>query len=244
MNRDRSSKESKKLWDYHQIVNREHLLAARSRLHFLAQRIKKSKKSGRLLDVGFGDGHLLRRLHPDFELFGVDISSKNVRRTLAELRREGIQAELKVGNIKMLPFPDATFDVVVATEVLEHLDDRTVRAGIKEISRVLKKGGVFMGTVPAQEDLKTSLVYCPKCGNVFHRWGHLQRFSAKRLERLFSSSIWRKRSFTIFTNYWELPPRQSVSLNFLKYLLRLVIFHSSRRFIGIANYWYLIIVQK
>lgn len=43
---------------------------------------------------------------------------------------------------------------------------------------------VLFGTVPADENLKLSEVICPECGNLFHRWGHLQSFSEERLNSL------------------------------------------------------------
>jgi len=46
---------------------------------------------------------------------------------------------------------------------------------------VLKRGGRFIGTIPANEDLVDNQVVCPDCGKLFHRWGHLQSFSEVRL---------------------------------------------------------------
>ncbi len=49
-------------------------------------------------------------------------------------------------NIYALPYPDDTFDAVILSEILEHIDDDV--AGLKEIYRVLKPGGVVAITVP------------------------------------------------------------------------------------------------
>ncbi len=49
-------------------------------------------------------------------------------------------------NIYALPYPDNTFDAVILSEILEHIDDDV--AGLKEIYRVLKPGGVVAITVP------------------------------------------------------------------------------------------------
>jgi len=51
------------------------------------------------------------------------------------------------GDARRLPFPDATFDVVITSEVLEHIQDDV--AAIAEMVRVLKPGGRFAATVPA-----------------------------------------------------------------------------------------------
>ncbi|HRF97201.1 MAG TPA: methyltransferase domain-containing protein, partial [Aggregatilineales bacterium] len=53
---------------------------------------------------------------------------------------------LNHASIYALPYPDNTFDAVILSEVLEHLDDDV--AGLKEAYRVLKPGGVVVITVP------------------------------------------------------------------------------------------------
>jgi SAM-dependent methyltransferase len=52
------------------------------------------------------------------------------------------------GDARALPFPDDTFDVVITSEVLEHIQDDV--AAIGEMVRVLRPGGRFAATVPAQ----------------------------------------------------------------------------------------------
>jgi SAM-dependent methyltransferase len=58
----------------------------------------------------------------------------------------GIPVERGVDILKGLPFPDATFDVVLLTEVIEHLENH--RAAVGEIARVVKPGGVAVVTTP------------------------------------------------------------------------------------------------
>ncbi|MGE5639486.1 MAG: class I SAM-dependent methyltransferase [Clostridia bacterium] len=93
------------------------------------------------------------------------------------------------GRIDALPFAPGSFDAVVASEVLEHLGDEVLRPGLGEIARVLRPGGRFIGTVPAEEPLEDGLTVCPDCGHRFHRWGHVQSFSARRLNELLSASF-------------------------------------------------------
>jgi SAM-dependent methyltransferase len=92
----------------------------------------------------------------------------------------------QTGFAQDLPFADRRFDAVIMSEVLEHLDDDTIQAALREVSRVLKPQGRFIGTVPADEDLLESRVMCPHCGETFHRWGHVQSFTLKRLASLLS----------------------------------------------------------
>ena len=74
-------------------------------------------------------------------------------------------------------------------EVLEHLPDDIIAATMLELRRVLKPGGQFIGTVPADERLAENAVMCPHCGNGFHRWGHQQSFSAERLTGIIGTAL-------------------------------------------------------
>ena len=95
-----------------------------------------------ILDVGCGDGHMLRTLRSAGyqHLHGLEISDYAVQR----LRGEGIH--MHKGKLPRIPLPDNTFDVVIASQVLEHVIRR--RLFLKEIKRVLKPGGVACIFVP------------------------------------------------------------------------------------------------
>jgi SAM-dependent methyltransferase len=124
-----------------------------------------------VLNIGVGDGNLERKARElGWEIFSLDPDQQAIER----LGDQGIQA--KAGFVETIPFADAMFDFVVASEVLEHLTDHQRRAGLLEIRRKLKPGGYFIGTVPYREDLELNLTVCPKCRHVFHRWGHTTAF--------------------------------------------------------------------
>ncbi|HYP67635.1 MAG TPA: class I SAM-dependent methyltransferase, partial [Thiobacillaceae bacterium] len=95
----------------------------------------------------------------------------------------------KVGFSQAMPFPDRQFDAVVMSEVLEHLTDDILRATFVEVRRVLKPGGRFIGTVPADENLLDYRIVCPHCGELFHRWGHVQSFDEGRLRAMLSEQF-------------------------------------------------------
>jgi SAM-dependent methyltransferase len=94
-----------------------------------------------LLDVGCGWGGLTRHLVGLGRVRGVEPSE--VARE--EAARRGL--EVLDGSAEVIPVPDATIDVAVVTDVLEHLDD-DARA-LRELHRTLRPGGVAVITVPA-----------------------------------------------------------------------------------------------
>lgn len=98
----------------------------------------------RVFDCGCGMGFYLMAMGNlrDLRLVGLD---GDVAR-LAWARSEEVPAELLSGNILRLPFPDDSFDKVLMSEVLEHIDDD--RRALQELYRVLKPGGVLALSVP------------------------------------------------------------------------------------------------
>ncbi len=97
-------------------------------------------RPGHVLDVGCGSGLMLRHLPQGSA--GIDLNPRNVARA----RRYVPTADIREGDAEHLPFADHAFTMVTATEVLEHLvfPERAVA----EILRVLRPGGVFLGSVP------------------------------------------------------------------------------------------------
>jgi hypothetical protein len=68
---------------------------------------------------------------------------------------------------------------------------------------------VFMGTVPANEDLRLNSVICPCCGKVFHRWGHVRSFSEKSLRATLASGFATVQvDDRFFTPWTDLDPRR------------------------------------
>ncbi len=96
----------------------------------------------RILDVGCGTGANLEMLARFGVAEGVDLSAD----ALQFCRARGLVG-VRQGAAERLPYDDATFDLVTALDVVEHLDDDA--AGLREVRRVLRPGGVALLFVPA-----------------------------------------------------------------------------------------------
>lgn len=95
----------------------------------------------RVLDVGCGYGTLIERVSAaGHDCFGVEPDPAAV----AVAKKRGLK--VRRGVAEELPYPGGSFDVVVLTEVVEHLS-RPGKA-LAEINRVLKKGGLVIITTP------------------------------------------------------------------------------------------------
>jgi SAM-dependent methyltransferase len=95
----------------------------------------------RVLDLGCRSGALTRHFLDGNEVVGLDVDAAALERAAA-LGIEPVQANVE----DPLPFADASFDAVVAGELLEHL--QFPDALVAEIRRVLRPGGVLVGSVP------------------------------------------------------------------------------------------------
>ena len=95
----------------------------------------------RVLDLGCRSGALTRSFLVGNDVVGLDVD----RVALAKAEELGIQP-VRANVEEPLPFADASFDAVVAGELLEHL--QFPDALVAEIQRVLKSGGVLVGSVP------------------------------------------------------------------------------------------------
>ena len=73
------------------------------------------------------------------------------------------------------------FDVVIATEVIEHLLDSELEGMLAECRRLLKPGGRVFFTTPNDEDYDASKVMCPEYGSIFHRWQHVRTWNVGTL---------------------------------------------------------------
>jgi SAM-dependent methyltransferase len=188
-----------KIWAYFQNDGVDAFAQALPRYRFLTRRLaRRTRAPASALNIGIGSGVLERMLVDEgFRVSALDPDATSVARV------SGAGVDARVGAAEQLPFDSGTFDAIVASEVLEHLNAEESRAALKEISRALKPGGVFLGTVPYREQLAGNVVVCPDCGCRFHRWGHQQAFDGRSLAGLLQERFdvlhMSKRSFVQWT---------------------------------------------
>jgi SAM-dependent methyltransferase len=109
----------------------------------------------RVLDVGCGFGrHSYEVLRRGGKVVALDLAHPELKQTLGTFRAMADDEPIPAGahgaatqaSVLELPFPDATFDRVIASEVLEHIPDDTI--AMAELARVTKPGGSIAVTVP------------------------------------------------------------------------------------------------
>jgi 2-polyprenyl-6-hydroxyphenyl methylase/3-demethylubiquinone-9 3-methyltransferase len=94
------------------------------------------------LEVGCGGGILCEEIAAmGFETTGIDPSERSLHFAGEHSRQSGLNIRYDTGSGEALPYGDNSFDVVFCCDVLEHVSDPN--RVISEISRVLKRGGVF-----------------------------------------------------------------------------------------------------
>lgn len=174
--------EQSRIWHYYQTQAREAFSAALPRLDHLAAQLRGRLASGLVVNIGVGDGEFEALLHGYAgQVVSLDPDPASLAAVHARTGAAGI-----AGRIQRLPFRDGSVDAIVVSEVLEHLPDDVLDAGLEEIRRVLRSGGWIFGTVPCNEDLGMSTVICPHCGHVFHKVGHVRSFSPASLSAALS----------------------------------------------------------
>ncbi len=120
---------------------------------------------GDYLDVGAGNGELIDRVMREFEVKVRACDYRDDLMTIGDLKVDVVDL-----NTGALPYPTESFDLVTCTEVIEHLEH--YRSALREISRVLRPGGIFVVSTPNVLNLRSRLRYL--LFGFFNMFGPLQ----------------------------------------------------------------------
>jgi SAM-dependent methyltransferase len=143
----------------------------------------------RVLDVGAGFGrHVFECARRGADVVALDYAEDEVIQTRATLGAMVDNGEIDLerfkgvlrGDATRLPFADGSFDVVITSEVLEHIQDDV--AAIAEMVRVLKPGGHFAATVPAWLPEKVNWMLSDEYHAPKSAGGHVRIYSATELK--------------------------------------------------------------
>lgn len=154
-----------------------------------------------VLDAGGGTGWTTIGIREKFNVVTLD----NCAESLSHASGATILA-----NVEALPCADRSFDLVMSSQVLEHLPSDALDRACSEMMRVAKN--YLLISVPYREALETRRVRCGFCQHAFHPDYHRQSFSEEDLAKLFPG--WLMAEWHVFgalswgsgvTNLWRLP---------------------------------------
>jgi SAM-dependent methyltransferase len=146
----------------------------RWRFELITRLVSEQKKGPdfRILDAGCGTGQMLKHLEELGDAIGIDTSAQ----ATAFAQSRGVK-KLVQGSITEVPFPEATFDCIVALDVIEHVEDDF--GILQSLHEVLKPGGRLIITVPAYEILWS------EHDEINH---HKRRYTAPKLQNLIEAA--------------------------------------------------------
>jgi SAM-dependent methyltransferase len=169
--------------------------------------------NSRILDIGCGSG---RHTAAAYDLrrgsvIGADPNFKDLQEACTRLdlharwtpRKNGAWS-LAAADISHLPFRDSSFDVVICSEVLEHIADH--RRAVQESIRVLKPGCQLVVSIPRR--WPETICWALSCQYRHTPGGHVRIFNAQNLIRLIQAggmALWRTHyAHSLHTPYWWL----------------------------------------
>jgi SAM-dependent methyltransferase len=167
-----------------------------------------------ILDVGCGNGWAAKEFLPKGkQVFSLDISLTNpskAKKLYPSTKHFGITADSF-----HLPFSNDLFDCIIASEIIEHVAEPS--NFVKELFRVIKKGGRLIITTPYKEKLIYYL--CVHCNKKTPANAHIHSFDEKKLEYLYKENDLENFKFEFFGNKLLIFLRTYVLLKYFPFWL-------------------------
>lgn len=154
-----------------------------SRYHELAATFTQYKTSGNWIDVGCGNGHLLKTVAEDgWNVFGTEFTHEAVE----ICRSKGIK--MQEGPLDVNNYEKGSFDVVTSIEVMEHIQN--LHEEVEKFSQLLRKGGILYITTPNFNSL--SKLIMKENWSIVEYPEHLCYFTPSTMNRLLSAHGFKK----------------------------------------------------
>ncbi len=131
--------------------------------------LARPQKGRRILDLGCGPGEVaVRCAKLGAEVFGIDVSRDALRLSAERSVREKARVNLFEFDGKRVPFRGSTFDSIILSDVVEHVDDETLDSLVKECARLLGSDGrVIIHTAPTKNIIVLSkILKMVSCGRI------------------------------------------------------------------------------
>ncbi len=184
---------------HHESKHREGFAILEKERGFLFKNLVGSGK--RVLDLGCRDGVITKYFAEGNEITGIDIDSLVLQTAREKLGIETLHFDVQLDN---WPIKPCSFDVVVAGELLEHV--YFPAEVVKRIAAILKKGGLFVGSVPNAFALKNRLKYllAIKKGTPLEDPMHVNQFSWPELRGLLQVPFGNAVLYPLGRKFWGL----------------------------------------
>lgn len=142
----------KNLLKYNAFVHARYMIIVDHVKTIIDKHYKNTEEKLKILDMGCGDGVLLYLLseklkNSNIELYGVDLSDIAVKTAINKFKQKGVKNKFffKVDNVYNTSFEDGMFDIVISSDVIEHLNESDTF--LEEVKRLLKsRGFLIIGT--------------------------------------------------------------------------------------------------
>lgn len=131
-------------------------LKRKMELQILQKMVKMAKPDSKkkIADIGCGEGFLIKEIPVGEKIIGIEISTTALRRAkkIVGFKKNVFLIQ---GDAQKLPIPDNYFDIILCSEMLEHVPDTQIV--LKEFNRILTKSGLLIVSIPNEKQVQKLL---------------------------------------------------------------------------------------